>query len=45
MLNNLLQMHLKLPQKERFEKQQKQLVILLVIKSLRELQKFKNLTK
>ena len=31
MLNNLQQMHLKLLQKEQFKKQQKQLVILLVI--------------
>ena len=43
MLNNLLKMHLKQLQKETIQKQQKQLVILLVIKSLTELQKFRKL--
>ena len=42
-VNNLLEMHLKLLQKEQFEKQQKKLVILLVIKSLSELRKFQKL--
>ena len=36
--NNPLQLHLKLSQKEHFQKQQKQLVILLAIKFLTELQ-------
>ena len=44
MLKNLQQMHLKLFQKESFKKQQKQLVILLVIKLLIKSKKFqKNL--
>ena len=38
MLNNLLQMHLKLLQKEQFKKHQKQLVISLEIKLLIKLQ-------
>ena len=42
-VNNLLEMHLKLLQKEQFKKQQKKLVILLVIKSLSELRKFQKL--
>ena len=41
MLKNLQQMHLKLFQKESFKKQQKQLVILLVIKLLIKSKKFK----
>ena len=42
-VNNLLEMQLKLLQKEQFKKQQKKLVILLVIKSLSELRKFQKL--
>ena len=42
-LKNLQQMRLKLLQKEQFKKQQKQLVISLVIKLLIELQKFQNI--
>ena len=41
MLNNLQQILLKLFQKEQFKKQQKQLLIRLVIKLLIELPKFK----
>ena len=41
MLNNLQQILLKLFQKEQFKKQQKQLLIKLVIKLLIELPKFK----
>ena len=41
MLNNLHQILLKLFQKEQFKKQQKQLLIKLVIKLLIELPKFK----
>ena len=40
---NLQQMRLKLLQKEQFKKQQKQLVISLVIKLLIELQKFQDI--
>ena len=40
MLNNLPQMSLKLLQEEQFKKQQKQLVIWLVIKLIAKLQKF-----
>ena len=43
MLNNLQQMCLKLLQKEQLKKQQKQLVVLLVIKLLIELQKFQKI--
>ena len=42
-LKNLQQMRLKLLQKEQFKKQQKQLVISLVIKLLIELQKFQDI--
>ena len=42
-LKNLQQMRLKLLQKEQFKKQQKQLVISLVIKLLIELQKFQGI--
>ena len=38
MLNNLIQMYLKLLQKEQFKKKKKQVVILLTIKSLKKLQ-------
>ena len=41
MLNNLQQMRLKLVQKEQFKKQQKQLVIWLIIKLLIKSLKFK----
>ena len=43
MLNNLQQMRLKLLQKEQFNKQQKQLVIWLVIKLLTELRGFQKI--
>ena len=42
-LKNLQQMRLKLLQKEQFKKQQKQLVISLVIKLLIELRKFQDI--
>ena len=42
-LKKLQQMRLKLLQKEQFKKQQKQLVISLVIKMLIELQKFQDI--
>ena len=42
-LKNLQQMRLKLLQKEQFKKQQKKLVISLVIKLLIELQKFQDI--
>ena len=40
---NLLQMHLKLFQKEQLKKQQRQMVIWLTIKSLTKLRKFQKL--
>ena len=39
--NNLQQMHLKQLEKNRLKKQQKQLVILLIVKLLTKLQKFR----
>ena len=43
MINNLLQIHIKLLQKERFKKQQEQLAILLVTEPMTELYKFQKL--
>ena len=43
MLNNLQQLHLKLFQKGQFKKQQKRLLIWLVIKLLLKSQKFKKI--
>ena len=44
MLNNLIQMYLKLLQKEQFKKKKKQVVILLAIKSLKKLQKSREIS-
>ena len=44
MLNNLIQMYLKLLQKEQFKRKKKQVVILLAIKSLKKLQKSREIS-